>query len=392
MPKKVPTSAEFKAATNLAVVFSQKRGADPLLPKIELLLDQYQSACHSRSEGEGVRVALLGKLYYALDRWLQMCDRGSQEVNNRRRKGVHDAYVAVVEQLCKEVRIPVNLLPAWLTETFGRSMHEHGVEVDLKSSAAEYIGRDKLTKFHIVFRSGLAYQQDFLHNSTAMILAESKNIRGSAGDPIHAGFSGYVCGLNGDFYSSPHMNGATNRGNGFFHSSYMGGTEVLCAGEIKIERGQIKEINNDSGHYRPTVDHVVMAVEMLALQGINMMELTVAGHGITRCNANQFLKTYAKLSIPDRPVRPGATPLSQYQQKATLAAHEKSKRIAAGFALLKTHCKTPGGIHSWVKRDKCKDCKEYSDIWDLFLRAANAQGGINLVTVPVIRDAVAARP
>jgi hypothetical protein len=386
MPK-VPTSAEFRSATNLAVAFSQKRSADPLFPRIELLLDQYQSATHSKEEGAGVRVSLLAKLYYALDRWLQMCDRGSQEVNSRRRPGVHSAYAAVVAQLSHEVRVPVNLLPGWLTQTFGRAMSEHGVEVDLTSSAANYIGRDKLIKFRLEFRNGMAFQEDFLHNNSSMIPADSKNIRG-ARDPIHAGFSGYVCGMNGDFYSSPHMNGANHKENGFFHSSYMGGAEVLCAGEIKLDRGYVKEINNDSGHYKPTVAHVVSAVEMLALNGVNLAELMVGGHGIARGNGNQFLKMYSKLTIPDRAARPGATPLSLYQQKATLNRHEGAKRAALAFALLQRHCKNPGGIHSWAKKDKCKDCKDFSDFWDLFLQAANKQGGINVVKIPVVQDAV----
>jgi hypothetical protein len=314
---------------------------------------------------------VIEKLYYALDRWLQLCDRGSGQVNSRRRKGVYDAYVAVVEQLSSEVGVPVNLLPGWLTATFGRAMEEHGVNLDLQRSLAKYYTRAELEKFRLDFHAGIAYQQDFLRNRTRMILADSRNI--NPGDsPIRAGFSGYVCGLNGDFYSGPHMV-PQGTGDGLYHSSYLGGGEVLCAGEIKLENGRVTEINNDSGHYKPPVRNVVMAVEMLALHGVNLAALMVSGHGIARSNGEQFLKVHSALAVPALPARPGATAVSAFQQRSTVNHHDARQREALAFALLKEHNKPKTGRHSWAKRDKCDECKQYQDLWHVFIERVNKE-------------------
>ena len=387
MLTRIPTSSEFQAATNLKVVVSGKRNTDQILLRIDHLLDEYNAG---ESMHGSVAVAGLGKLYYALDRWLQMADRQSPEVNTRRRPAVEELYKFVVKRLCDEVRVPVNLLPGWLSETFGRGMGAHGAEVDLKNASADYISREHLMKFRLEFRGGVAFQQDFLHNSTTMVPANSESIRGDgAGNPIHEGFSGYVVGMSGDFYSSPHMVGTAQKGNGFFHSSYLGGHEVMCAGEIKIVRGVIEEINNDSGHYRPDVRNVVMAVEMLAMYGVDLRRLMVSGHGIARANGADFLKARAGTGVAPLPESPGNTPLSRHQQAATLTQHEQAKKAAAAFAQFKAHCSPVGrSRHSWVAREKCVDCKKFSNFFELFIAAAGAQGGIDQVRVPVVGPAV----
>jgi hypothetical protein len=387
MLTRIPTSAEFQASTNLKVVVSGKRNTDQALLRIDHLLDEYNAG---ESMSGSLAVASLGKLYYALDRWLQLADRQSPEVNTRRRPAVDELYKFVVKRLCDEVRVPVNLLPGWLTATFGRSMGDHGAEVDLRNRSADYISREQLVKFQLEFRGGIAFQQDFMHSSTTMVPANSENIRGDgAGNPIHEGFSGYIAGLTGEFYSSPHMVGTAQRGNGFFHSSYLGGQEVLCAGEIKIVRGVIEEINNDSGHYRPDLKNVVMAVEMLAMHGVDLKRLMVSGHGVTRANGVDFLRASGRIAVPLRPENPGNTPLSRHQQAATLTQHDQSKSAAAAFAQFKSHCSPVGrSRHSWQARDKCTECKKHSNFYDTFISAVSAQGGIDRVRVPVVAEAV----
>ncbi len=48
------------------------------------------------------------------------------------------------------------------------------------------------------------------------------------------------------------------------HSSMLAGKDVLCAGTVKIDQGQLKTFNNNSGHYKPTGANVYAA--LLALQ------------------------------------------------------------------------------------------------------------------------------
>jgi len=42
----------------------------------------------------------------------------------------------------------------------------------------------------------------------------------------------------------------------FHHSSFLAGKPISSGGEIYIEKGVIKEVTNDSGHYTPSLDFV----------------------------------------------------------------------------------------------------------------------------------------
>lgn len=385
MLTKMPTSIEFRAATNLAITFGPGRESDQILRRVDTLLDQYHT--EARSQGtEKTQLALLGKLYFVLERWLKLADARSPQVNARRRSGVYDLWLFVVNRLSSETHVSVNLLPGWLTATFGRSMVEHGVEVDLKNKSAEYISPEKLAKFRLVFQGGLAYQQDWRHDSPALILANSNDIRAleNRTNPIHKGFSGYVADLSGNFYSSPHMEGSANQGNGFFHSSYLGGVEVLCAGEIRIEQGFVRQINNDSGHYKPPLRNMVMAVEMLVLSGVNIAEMVVSGHGIKTSTGAEFLDDNRRMEVEELPEGiPGDTALSRHQQHAILVQHAEAEKMSKIFKLFQSHCKK-GGVHSWVRKDKCAECKQYSEYFHLFIESLTRQNKERKNTDPEI--------
>jgi hypothetical protein len=47
---------------------------------------------------------------------------------------------------------------------------------------------------------------------------------------------------------------------GFKHSSFMAGGNVICAGEWIVSKGKLQKISANSGHYRPTIDHLHRAV------------------------------------------------------------------------------------------------------------------------------------
>lgn len=48
------------------------------------------------------------------------------------------------------------------------------------------------------------------------------------------------------------------------------GTEVVAAGELKIVNGQIKLINNKSGHFRPTVGETANFPDIFRSLGIDL--------------------------------------------------------------------------------------------------------------------------
>src|SRR5581483_11341387 len=62
-----------------------------------------------------------------------------------------------------------------------------------------------------------------------------------------------------------------NRGVEYFnHSSFNAGREVMCAGMIWIAGGKLLHIDNQSGHYAPTTQHLTDALAFLSEEGIDL--------------------------------------------------------------------------------------------------------------------------
>ncbi len=52
------------------------------------------------------------------------------------------------------------------------------------------------------------------------------------------------------------------------HSSFYAGEPVAAAGHISIRDGELVELNNNSGHYRPRTKHLCQVVNQLKSQGV----------------------------------------------------------------------------------------------------------------------------
>ena len=56
------------------------------------------------------------------------------------------------------------------------------------------------------------------------------------------------------------------------HSTFNSGRDVICAGSISIREGLLKMIDNCSGHYKPSKEHLREAIMVLAEEGVNLTE------------------------------------------------------------------------------------------------------------------------
>lgn len=59
-------------------------------------------------------------------------------------------------------------------------------------------------------------------------------------------------------------------GRNFNHSSLTGGKNVICAGEIAVRQGELRYINNNSGHYQPNAMALQGALQFLAGEGLTI--------------------------------------------------------------------------------------------------------------------------
>lgn len=387
----IQTKTDFQKATHLTALWSGKRSADVTLLTIDALLDAFHLATN-----DNARVIALVKLYYATDAWLKKAERGATDVNSRRTPGVYACFASVSYRLSELVNVPINLLPDWLTETFGKAMVAHGAHLDVGLELADYLSAEQVAKYRINLSGGRAYQQEWWLNSKKWVLANSSSIRDGTeavrkeigGDPSHVlsdeGYSGYVMSQGGDLYSGPHFatRGQTKE-SARFHSSYFGGEPVLCAGEILIEDGVIREINNSSGHYRPGGNNISMMLELLMVQGVRLAQLQVYDI-VTRTTtpATAWLKANPTFQVAPAIYVPGAgtpyetaraahrgdTPLARARMLQTRSNFARQQAREKAFRLFEMHWKPKaGGGHGPMGRVKCGECETYKDLYDEYI-------------------------
>ena len=89
------------------------------------------------------------------------------------------------------------------------------------------------------------------------------------------GVAGFVMGLNRNIYATKHwlFRGAPK--SAFYHSSYLEGRDVLCAGCITVVDGALTYINNASGHYKPPPQQLAYALQALQALGIDITNVVV---------------------------------------------------------------------------------------------------------------------
>ena len=96
------------------------------------------------------------------------------------------------------------------------------------------------------------------------------------GDEANAdyGVAGFAMGLNRNIYARIHSNYNAAKGS-FYHSCYLEGRELLCTGCITVLNGELIYINNWSGHYAPSPQQLLLAVQALRARGVNLSRTRV---------------------------------------------------------------------------------------------------------------------
>ncbi|GLQ32871.1 hypothetical protein [Litoribrevibacter albus] len=277
--KVLMTVASFKSSTKLTM---KSRGR--LLNFIEAKLATINKIQDKDADAKFGPDALLvmAELYYALDRWLVLAGRKDESVNTRRSTGVNALFAQVVKLLSYQLETPINQLPNWLQDNFTIGMTDHGYEVDFQKRSALYYKEQDRERYRLKIKNGVVYQKKWWSSkdSTKWVKMNSEFTQSTGSqNTISDKHCGYVLSVVGDFYSGPHLSGTTYKQTGQYHSSYMGGKPVLCAGEIEVVEGKIKHLNTGSGHYGPAKGYLLNVINALTLCGVDPKSYKVNYHG-----------------------------------------------------------------------------------------------------------------
>jgi len=365
----LPSIQQFKKDSS---VFMADRSRDRVLLELDRLLTEFPNIREATAEQTKIRTQFhLAKLWFACDYWLKIVDGGSRyaesaNMNSGRRPVIYALYASIVRTLVAWTKIPVNKLPDWLRVTFGRGMELHGIETD-RGSDAVYLCAEDLRWFRLHIQHGIILQHRWWENSTELVRADSRNSLMAANADAKAreeGLSGYAVSMGRDFYVAPHYVRRPSAKDSlvrhsFYHSSYLAGQSVMCAGTTKIVNGEMTLITNDSGHYRPGAGNLAQAVEALAVVGVRLDKLRVRAFGKPECNGEEFLLR-EKFDLTDIQAKElerellRVTELKKIGDDARRVRSEKLKIINE----LVTHMKTAHGSKAGFR---CATCDRYRD-------------------------------
>jgi hypothetical protein len=86
------------------------------------------------------------------------------------------------------------------------------------------------------------------------------------------GTQAYVIDEYGNFYSTNESFGTDVN---FNHSTFNAGKDVICAGTLTVAQGELRNITNKSGHYKPTRQNLHNALVSLDSQELDLTNCVV---------------------------------------------------------------------------------------------------------------------
>jgi hypothetical protein len=252
-------------------------------------MDELLAAFHSGSTSDWGKLAVLGDLFFTTDYALKKCSRKDPAFVNCE-TDLMNVYKTIVDKLCRAFACSVNVLPQKLEEWWGRVLTKHGHHVDTQAvptgaqpTVAQYLTRAEAEKYRLRFSGGTVYMRERSKGNMAdgiatplWVPADSSGIgwtdaRGmTAPQMMYPGYAGFALSMSREFYMAHHR-GCFNEKN-FFHSSYLAGDSVLCTGTMEIRNGRVLNVANDSGHYQPTLDHLLNVAQTLKMQGCDLSQ------------------------------------------------------------------------------------------------------------------------
>lgn len=248
-----------------------KKGLHPAVDRLFELVAAY----HLPTTSPWGRLAVLGDMYFTCDFALRAC--GKYPVLAVLVPSLEVLYRTIVDSLCRKFDCAVNVLPQRLEDWWGRVLTKHGHEVDAQPSVAKYLTRAEVEKYRLSFSKGAAFMRERMANNAVKanwVAANSAGIgwtdaRGVKAAPMmYPNYAGFALSMGREFFMAHHK-GCFHKDN-FFHSSYLAGDAVLCTGTLHIENGVVLGVANDSGHYQPSLDHLLNVAQALKMYGCNL--------------------------------------------------------------------------------------------------------------------------
>lgn len=263
---KMPTLAQWKDKSRVGSLLGPPyRRDDPTLRWIDHYVQELQHA-HG-----GARSYLLAELFFTTMSWLHNHGKDPVRMQAGRRQAILGLNLHAATLLAATLGCTTRELAAKLHDIYGIGLTSHGRTTDANHSGGSQEMYEKGVKFResfrIFFKHGLAYTftsagSHVLLDTYDATLNDDEQFDNRPGRR-------FVMSLSGGLFAS-------NQASLFsYHSCFMGGGAVLCAGTLLCSHGRITRIRNDSGHYQPVDVSMAKVLARLRTQGVDLSRMIV---------------------------------------------------------------------------------------------------------------------
>lgn len=334
-PEKVPNDEEWKTwVQNATQGLSQLKLTihKPLTDHtlVGAALARYNQATATHTTNDPLDLGILGSLlvdiYSLTGAYMRRILRDDQRSDyDCQFFAVYKAmHFAVADELGALHKVPGDQIEVLLQKQM-IGLTDHGKEIDRQQAIRKhlvYLEDIESLAYRLHIDNGKLYCVDPLNKSRALFDTTAKEWTLAGGNSCHLGIeanqdlkssgqaskgvAGFCMTLNRNLYAFRHFL-KDEFGGAFYHSSYTGGSDVLCTGCLTVEKGILTYINNFSGHYRPSPTQLQLVVDHLQsfgvpLAGVNVQVLDVHVKNVAHSpvmSAKDFLKhqEYRKLQF-----------------------------------------------------------------------------------------------
>ena len=209
--------------------------------------------------------------------------------------------------------------PALVARERQVKLNAHGIKTDTTypDFPPKYLNEREREQYRVVFKDGKAKMHPPLDpvrwidadtsgwtDQQHRVLKHFKDRGGKQGPNVKLGVGGFAVSIEKKMYMSHEHRGggslthqrrrrlADDNDQVFYHSSYMAGSPVVCAGSIAFKNGLPQWLTNLSGHYAPPPSQLKWVIDLFDMFGVPTKELHVvfmeADQTVWYCTAAEF--------------------------------------------------------------------------------------------------------
>ena len=254
--KKFPSLAAWKKDSFVGNLLKPIRRDDLALVWIDKQVDLYPKS------KKGQRLYAMAQIFFTTMWWLNNYKNQPAKMDARRRPAILRLNLCAANQAAGLLKCPAGEVGRRLQSVYGTGMSIHGHMVD-SAQHPHYQTVPEREQWRVFFWNGLAFVLNMDGDALVPVDTNRYTTEGRDG-------KGFAMSLSGAFFIAP-LSGASVK----YHSCFLGGEPILCAGTLEVDHGRIHRIKNDSGHYQPVDATLAQLLRKLQFSGVDISKIDI---------------------------------------------------------------------------------------------------------------------